>query len=355
MGVAEDGSCEAQRGFRTRRIPQVGKRHPSIDFLKASAIVTVIWIHSFLLLGQPRSGIRQLAFFSRFAVPAFFFTSGFLYFSATPISGQVLVERVKRVVFPYLVASGIVIAARALALGTITAKEVGIELLAGNAVGIYYFVPVLLAAMPLAILLSRASWLTAPLLLVLLPLGVLCELQYVVIDTSFGMDSLSWNVRNPLRWWGYFVGGWWMAGHVDEIRGLGRSARQWTGMIVFVVVASLFVYVVLELPPTWSRSRTGLEYVAIWGVIMGIFLLAFDWPEVRAVRWLSDATYPIYLYHYFFIFLYRFVVVEPLRRRLLLAQAILDGIAFLVGLAGSLAVVAFGRRAFGRRARLRIG
>lgn len=52
---------------------------------------------------------------------------------------------------------------------------------------------------------------------------------------------------------------------------------------------------VLALPPGTTPPWVLIEYVNIYAIILGIFLLTFDWREYAGVRWLSEATYPIYL------------------------------------------------------------
>jgi len=100
--------------------------------------------------------------------------------------------------------------------------------------------------------------------------------------------------------------------------------------------------------PSW-RS---VPWLGIWAVLLGLLALSLGQPSCsRALRALSDATYPIYLYHVFFVDLVRRVVVP--------APGVFDPLAILApwsaGLLGSFGVLWLGRRVLGERSRLWLG
>jgi surface polysaccharide O-acyltransferase-like enzyme len=331
-------------------------RYGSIDVLKATAIVAVIWIHSFLVTWQPQAGvIRWLGSVTRFAVPGFFFASGFLYFQHHRAPLGVIARRLQRVAVPYLVASLIAIVGRWVYAGPIPLREIVFELATGDAVGIYYFIPPFIGAVLLVIVLARYRRLVVPLLALLWGLGFLCERGVIWIKAPPGAVPFFWNQRNPLRWWGYFVAGWCLANYAGVVSRLSPRARTMAGAVLLGVALGCSLAAVAVLPPGKSTVWVSIEYLNIYACILGLFLLAFDWPDVPGVRWLSEATYPIYLYHFFFISLFRVFLADSLRQRLALPPAALNSMALVVGLSGGLVTVWIGRWVFGRHARLVIG
>ena len=90
------------------------KRHlGSVDYIKAIAIVAVVLTHAGLQVGNPaltafEKIIRQS--WVDFQVPSFFLVAGFLYHRASAISWGEVGRRLQRILVPYLVASGLVIA-----------------------------------------------------------------------------------------------------------------------------------------------------------------------------------------------------------------------------------------------------
>jgi peptidoglycan/LPS O-acetylase OafA/YrhL len=119
------------------------------------------------------------------------------------------------------------------------------------------------------------------------------------------------------------------------------------------VVVALFAYAGLLLPPERNGQWVTLEYVRIYAFVLGVFFLTFDWNDYPPIRWLSEATYPIYLYHFFFIslydtFLYRREGFSPI-----LGAPARD--EFVLGVALGVFVVWAARRVFGRRSSLLVG
>jgi surface polysaccharide O-acyltransferase-like enzyme len=330
-------------------------RYRSVDALKAAAIIVVIWIHAFQSREYPHLSIfQQLGFLTRFAVPAFFFASGVLYYQPSPIGGPALRHRIARIGLPYLVASLAAIALRSACFGPIDMSQAGFELLTGSAVKIYYFVPVLTGAVLLAAVLSRmtrGTWLLFGLLWVL---GLLRELRLVPLGSLFGMSGFFWRARNPLRWWSYFLAGWVLAMHIRYIEQMRPAPRRGLGVAALVLVALTFSWVTLFLDSPRAGFGPILQYVAIYGIIAGIFLLTFDGLERPWIRSLSDNTYPIYLYHFLFIWLYR-QFLSGWMYEIGLPSPLIDAMVFASGWFGALLVVHAGRRLLGRHAPLVIG
>jgi membrane-bound acyltransferase YfiQ involved in biofilm formation len=154
-----------------------------------------------------------------------------------------------------------------------------------------------------------------------------------------------WQIRSPLRWWGYFFAGWVVAPHFTALEQLTAVQRRRIGVAALAVAVSVFLYFMLALPSSWSPQMAALGYVGIYGILGGLFMLTLRSSDVPAVRWLSAATFPIYLYHYFIIAVVHRWLAAPLR----------NPAAFVLGVAGSVGLVYGGRKVLGRHARLLIG
>ncbi len=321
-----------------------GSRYAYVDTLKAGAIVAVVWIHAFQVWGRPLPPvIERLGFLTRFAVPAFFFASGFLSGRAGTPTLRVVGRRLVRILGPYILASLGAMLLRAEVLHQ--PINPALELATGSAWGIYYFVP-LLALVTLTVpVLARLPFAAEACFPVFLVLGLLSEMWILPVGDFLGQPPIFWAFRSPFRWWGYFFGGWLFARYLEGVEGLSVSVRRWSGVCLLALLASVFAYYLLALPGGWSQKTGALQYIAIYCAVLGIVMTVFEWREHPLSRKLSDATYPIYLYHYFFIEIIRHLVLGP-------AQ---NTAAFVAGCSGAALVVYVGRRLFGRYAWLVIG
>jgi len=336
--------------------PKSRRRYVAIDTLKAAAIITIVWIHTFQSWPKlPPPFILQLSVFTGFAVPAFFFASGFLLYQPAPISGQILRRRLRRVLIPYVVASLVATAGRWLVLGPYPLAQIAYELLTGSAVNIFYFVPMLVGAMLLYTLVSRFPRALTPVFVVFWITGLLCQLLIIFLPAFWQPpgDPFFWAFRDPLRWWGFYFAGCFTAAHVRKLDDLSQHRRKAAGLLLMGVVAALVAYAV-NLPVTYTRLGGAIRYTAMYCAIGGIFLLSFQARERPWVRWLSEATYSIYLYHFFIISSCRYVVARHALPLALPALAI-NGLVFVIACIGSIAFVLLARRALGSRAQLIIG
>lgn len=272
----------------------------AIDWLKAAAIVTVVWIHAFSEVGRlVQAAPPAIHRLSLFAVPAFFFASGFLYNRGRVVRWPEARWRLIRILVPYAFASVAGEAFTKLTTGLpITAKGFLFDLATGNALGIYYFVPVLALTIPLVVILSRWPRLLLPLLLFFLIAGV---------ASAAGLTRLNlyWQMRLPLHWWGYFLVGWAAAPLWPRIASLGRRRRLLLCAAFWAVVLAFAAYLTLWKAPVMGRPVRALNYPVVYAVIFGIMVGTAASAGNRVVRWLSGASYPIYLYHFFFIMVAR--------------------------------------------------
>jgi peptidoglycan/LPS O-acetylase OafA/YrhL len=268
-------------------------RLDEIDFLKAAAIVAVVFTHSGIFIFNPRFTAWDLWLTTNwvwFHVPSFLMVSGFLYCRTEPVGLSQVGRRLARIVVPYAIAT---VAMQASGVGTVTGLGSALfQLATGSAVGFYYFVPVLACCVLCIGPLSRAPW-TLILALWLLLAG------YMVATGASPKLKLShdafWSQRNPIEsfYLGHFLTGWLAATHRER---LGAFVRRWRLALLGLCTVGLVWWFtgVATFPHKWvpafgvvyTWSAAGFILLATWGVRAPGF-----------VRWLSDATYTIYLYH----------------------------------------------------------
>jgi len=314
-------------------------RVPVIDLLKASAIVMVIWIHAF---ADPWNlhALQLQAILVSWAVPTFFFASGYLRQTTRPVDGATLARWMQRLLVPYVIATVLAVAYRRVVLHQrYDLSDALFALATGSAWPVYYFVPMLAGAYLLAALLSRVPRLALPLFVLVAPV---VPLELDPLPNHLG---LFWLFRSPFMWWGYFLLGWLAARGEPRMAGVPVRQRRRAGLgaaAVFVAIAAVCL-----MPGSW-RGYVWLPVVtANYAFLTSVFLLGHDVHPQRLLRWLSDASYPIYLYHFFF--------TSAVRGDLMALGTLAEPAAFVAGVVGSLGVVVLGRRLLGRWARVALG
>ena len=333
------------------RVARAEKRHlGSVDYIKAIAIVAVVLTHAGLHVGNPaltafEKIIRQS--WVDFQVPSFFLVAGFLYHRASAISWGEVGRRLQRILVPYLVASGLVIA-----LGYSGSREIQdilFDLATGDALGIYYFVFALCSCIPFIWLFSRlptaALW---AVLVALLAYSWLMSFGYWPRPTT----TWFWTVRDLFFTFflGYFLTGWLMARHLDSFRSLFVSIENW---IWPPILAGASVYVTFKVQAMWADSSAGRAFsfyrigytLGVAGLIV-IFTHRLRVP--RVVRFLSEASLTLYLYHRLFQFEFLPFTFDwsPLARIVAM---------LVVGLLGASLIAVLGRKLLGRHSRLLLG
>jgi surface polysaccharide O-acyltransferase-like enzyme len=321
-------------------------RFVEIDSLKAAGIIAVILIHSLRAPWDPRVSSTEvwLGIVTRFAVPGFLFCSGFLYATTKRIRTQMVLRRLRRVLVPYLICS---VAAQIwwFATGQGHAFDAIVEeILLGSSFGPFYYVFVhffLVLFAPLFALLpgSALAGLTA---LMLVGQG------WLETRTGFLMP-IFWHIRNPLLWWGYFLLGWMVRLHYDNVR---RWIAPRRGLLITAMALAV-------LTCTWFASaEIGSEWLsrAKWLNIHSTLALIFvatcgrrSAPAPLAI--LADATFAIYLLHLFFVYAAERLVQPTINEFDILVIA---GY-WSAGLFGALGVISLARRLLGPRSRDVIG
>jgi peptidoglycan/LPS O-acetylase OafA/YrhL len=218
------------------------------------------------------------------------------------------------------------------------------DLLLGASFAPYYYVlqiTVLVLVTPLFIRLSGG---TVAALAVLLPAQ-----WYFAAAVPPDAVHPFWQIRNPLLWWGYFVAGWVVRERRDAIVAWIGARRRAFLATMCAIVAALAIASGVEAPRVAVRSAAWLN---VYAILATLFAASCHRSRSSApVRYLSDATYAIYLLHLFFVYsVARQLHMAPGR-----ADPVVTGTLFAAGLVGSLAVVAAARRLLGPRSRDLIG
>jgi surface polysaccharide O-acyltransferase-like enzyme len=271
------------------------RRFAEIDALKSIGILTVVLIHSVRSPFDPGISTFEiwLGHLTRFAVPAFLISSGFLYAGVPATSARTL-RRLRRIGSPYFAAS---LLGQAFWASRGEQTETGhwaSDLLFGSSMGPYYYVFVifgLVLVTPLFARLGRRA-----------QVAVLCALvaaQWWVDAASGMLGSFFWHLRNPLLWWAYFATGWMLRPFYDPLRDFVRSRRTFALALCGAAVVLLSVLSGLTEPRLLVRTAAWLNIYAICALI---FITACGCERVPSpLRALSDASYPIYLLHIFFV------------------------------------------------------
>ncbi len=276
-----------------------GGRIVFVDWMKAIAILVVIFIHS-QRWGIGGSGIHALGVMTRFAVPTFFFVSGLLLSSPEPIPAAGIARRLLRIVPPYVVASLVAFLFGRIVLGERLAPgEMGFRLLVGAASGIYYFIPILAGVIVVAILLSGHRRILTVLGTSLIVATLFVESGYLLLHDYGTRGWFFWELRNPLRWWGYFFAGWLLRPACVCVPALPRYVRLGLGLAALLLPATACFYTLLAGEMTPGVLPGTLVLLNNYGAILAMLALGSLAPEYRLVHWLSEATYPLYLYHFF--------------------------------------------------------
>jgi fucose 4-O-acetylase-like acetyltransferase len=327
--------------------PGTRERLAEVDWIKAVGILVVPGIHALRAAWRPDASPAEqwLLYITGFAVPGFFLASGVLYASHERVPWATTRRRIVRLLVPYLVATGAAEVFWAVRGGELpTPAGLALDVVFGRAFGIYYFVPILLLFVAFTPLLAR---LPAAMCLGLLALALATELLYV--GPLANSAEVYWLVRNPLRWWGYYLLGW--------VLGLGHErvsasvVRHRTALVTAAAVAFGAAVFALAKPPSPGAARL-LTWLGNHAALALLVVLAIGRLRVPApVRALAEWTYPIYLFHFFFVVPVLTAVPAPTR---VFAPGRIVA-AWAAGLAGSLAVVALGRRLLGSRSRLWLG
>ena len=334
----------------TSRAPE---RIAAIDVIKAAAIVAVVMMHAGpgVFAPGPDRLVRWLTFaWTPFHVPSFLIVAGFLYYRPAPIGTPALRARLTRLLVPYLIASAL---AHALGFSTATGwREIAFQLLTGSSLLIYYFIFILTWCILLTLAaLARAARFRAARARAAARGHVACETYgrlapgdairggfsrgHLVLITEFYLYPLA-----------YFLIGWLAA---SRRAAFARFARDHARALLVGSLVGVGGFLAADpWTETFMPAPSAARVVYTLCVIGLLARLPAGVASLRPVRFLSEATLGIYLYHAFFQMAAkpRIEAWPPLALALALAA---------LGLLGASAVCLAGRRLLGLRARLLLG
>ncbi|MFP6639447.1 MAG: acyltransferase, partial [Myxococcota bacterium] len=297
-------------------------RRLEVDLLKSAGIAAVVVIHSLRNFWHPDFSLSELWIgqMMRFGVPAFLAVSGFLY-AIPQASWNSVAPRLRRIGVPYLVASALAIAlglwqgglntppaylvdALAGAAGSDPSLPrqlvvIALDLVLGNAFGPYYYVFVIgffVVLTPLLGLLRRSA-------LSLLLLFAFAA-QIIFESGVWYWNDFFWHVRNPALWGAYFLTGWWLRVHYQQVEpfvALHRRALVASAAALLICCAALLTFESGGILPHEVIQLTA--WLGVYAVL-GLLFSSACGRQTRSV-WLcgiSDLTYTVYLFHLFFLY-----------------------------------------------------
>ena len=322
------------------------QRFVEIDALKTAGIVTVVLIHCLRTPWDPLISPLEvwLGHLTRFGVPAFLFASGFLYATNEPVSARLTLRRLRRILLPYLIVS---LAAQLwwslLELPT-EVRNFWPDLAFGSSMGPFYYVFVIAGLVVVTPLFARLPSAAR----IALTVAMLAAQWYV--DAAVGVDMpLYWHLRSPLLWWAYFLVGWQVRLHRLAVSNWLAHRSYWLAPVLLIAIWVLAVQ--SSAPGPLLGVRT-----AAWLNVYAILLLVYSVASGRAdttgaLRYLSDATYAIFLLHVFFVSGVELLVPH----RPLVSEFAPIALRWLAGFAGPIILLTAARASLGERSRDVIG
>jgi len=322
------------------------RRFVEIDALKTAGIATVVLIHSVRTPWDPLISPLEawLGHLTRFGVPAFLFASGFLYATTEPVPARVTLRRLRRVLLPYLLAS---LAAQGwwamLQLPT-EVRDFWPDLLFGASMGPFYYVFIIAGLVVVTPLFARL-----PTTALVAFSGVMLLAQWYV-DAAIGLDTpLYWHLRNPMLWWAHFLIGWLVRLHRERVSTWLTQRVHWLAPLLAVAIIALAMQSAASGPLLGVRTAAWLN---VYVILTLIFSVACGRREtVRPLRFFSDATYTIFLFHLFFVSGVK-LLVPP---RPLFASFAPIALPWLAGMIGPIILLVAARALLGERSRDVVG
>jgi peptidoglycan/LPS O-acetylase OafA/YrhL len=330
-----------------------GRHYAEVDYVKAVGILLVPLIHT--LRPGWDDGISDSELFLghilKFAVPGFLATSGFLYATSERVSRAVTARRLGRVLLPYAVAS---VAAQIYhaALGAPhSAEKIALEFFFGASFGPYYFVFLISLLILMTPLFARlpAKWIAA--LAVTMFLLQAAQTIEMAIDEEpeWKIFTSYWLLRSPILWWNYFLFGWLARLHYATLAPWIVDHRRQLTAGLFIFAAALTMLHASDLGLVTDRLSS---WLFIHFFVLLIWVLSCGADRIpRPIRFLSDVSYSIYLFHLFFM--YEAQKLFPHSDGALAPLAVLA--PWAAGLLGPLALILVARRTLHDRARTLLG
>ncbi len=259
-------------------------RFPEVDRMRAVAIVAVVFIHG-LPFRAPITDYLDywLSDLTRFAVPTLLVLAGWLV-PMHAVGGRWVRRRLGRLLPAYLIAATCMIVLARLT-PAIDARPILGSILFGDAVGPYYFIPVLVLLVVLTPVFTR------------LPTRVLVGLTILAAAGSLAIEvaDLSLYAHNhlPLTWLPWYLVG--MAARPHRERLVALAPTWWLPAVLVATTVALL----LAFPDIETTPRRILTWVAMWTTVsaLGLVSMRGQHPVSAATGAISRSSYVIYLYH----------------------------------------------------------
>lgn len=322
-----------------------GQRIATVDWMKAIAIVAVVVTHAGGDAWSASSGFERMLRGSvvQFHVATFFVVAGFLATNAPVLAPQVLRARLQRILVPYVVASAGVFAS---GLNTPSGLGPALYMLGtGSALGIYYFIFNLTACYLIAFLLTRIDPKMVEYALVVTLVWWVIAPFVVEAPPNARSVTTFWTFRDPTRYFPYFAVGWLARLRFDALQGVWQRHRR-----ALFATSCLAAAAYLAASEDLIGTPAGIPARALY-VMAVLAIMAFCTEHSKStgvVRFLSESSYTIYLFHMFFVapVLPYFANTSTIVRMVVVTS---------VGLGGASVLVLVGRAALGPRSRALIG
>ena len=200
----------------------------------------------------------------------------------------------------------------------------------------------------------KVMWRLIPLLILIYMMAHLDRVNVsfaaLTMNEDLGFSNQVYGLGASLFFLGYFLTGWLFAHHLDSFRNFFLSIKNWIWLPLLAAAAG---YVTFNALAMWADSSPGRHFafyrigytLSITGLIV-IFTHRLRVPGL--VRFLSEASLTIYLYHLLFQseFLKFTFEWSPIPRVLAM---------LIVGLVGASLVAGLGRFLLRRHSRLLLG
>lgn len=326
-------------------------RLAAIDWLKVVALIAVVITHAGPAKRWPSYGEWDAILRTRwvsFHVPIFLMVSGFLYYAPRAIAAREVGRRWVRILVPYTVASGVVYASGLIEFRDL--EDLLTRWATGSTLHIYYYVFLIVVYTPLIWILSRVDRRAVVVLWC-----VLAVATYVAARTL--APSPFWATRSPINFsLLQFLTGWLVAAWLPELRAWVARFRVPVALVALAIIGA-YLFVSYEpllsgssLPMSMqSRARFVTMRTGYAFAVAGLIVLAVGASHTpRVVRFLSDGTFAIYLYH-------RIILWAILPFLIDLPSAARVPVLAIVSIALSCAGLWIAQRLLGSRSRLIFG
>ncbi len=315
---------------------------PAVDYIKSAAILAVLVQHAVPVMFDRQWTPKESMVFAivSFHVPTFLFLAGFLSHVDTAVTWRNVTVRLRRAVLPYLVATAVVWIFGFVDVPTL--RRLLFVIVTGSAFGHYYFVPALIFCLLLLPVFSR---MTTPLLIGSTLLLIVIN-AYMWATPEWRLGDLFWQVRNPILQFhlGFFLLGMVSARLRPTLEDLGARYRFVTMTIAGACVV-LFGGLGYATDAIFHPAPRTLYMLSVMALVA---TCVPPRPAPPWVRFLSEATFTIYLYHWF-----AYLAVMPHTHGASVPLRI--AVLMSVGLAFSASIALLGRRALGSRSRTLLG